>query len=103
MDVCIGVFEVVKFHTKRHRALQVHLSRIATQLHGLYGVSTSVLGTIARAEPLEAMRGALTRINGFGIDADSISGHSSPIVATATRQSRAAIKPRKIAPCGADF
>ena len=21
MDVCIGVFEVVKFHTKRHRAV----------------------------------------------------------------------------------
>ena len=25
MDGCIGVFEVVKFHTKRHRAIQKHL------------------------------------------------------------------------------
>lgn len=24
MDGCIGVFEVVKFHTKRHRAMEMH-------------------------------------------------------------------------------
>jgi hypothetical protein len=24
MDGCIGVFEVVKFHTKRHRATELH-------------------------------------------------------------------------------
>ncbi len=31
MDGCIGVFEVVKFHTKRHRANKARFSRAEKQ------------------------------------------------------------------------
>ena len=32
MDGCIGVFEVVKFHTKRHRAESGHLPSVGERI-----------------------------------------------------------------------
>ena len=49
MDVCIGVFEVVKFHTKRHRARRRRVG-LTAQLDPEAKTETTELTTGAHCE-----------------------------------------------------
>ena len=70
MDGCIGVFEVVKFHTKRHRALGI-LGILGVQMRTLTDTQTAVRRAQAirliedLGERMKVSPNALANLNGY--------------------------------------